>query len=168
MSSQPSLHPSPPNLKTKTPPPPPRRRSPPPPPQPPATPPPPPQPVGVCTVRTNLRTWKSKLRDLAISQHRSALHTGHVDIDGVVRLVDPQNGDFLSNCIIYESRRKLNRLETSNSTVIRKKGLRVSEDARFDLMPRISRSSISYLAVGMQKVVTTHADGYIRVWKFSK
>ncbi|KAK9056087.1 hypothetical protein SSX86_027175 [Deinandra increscens subsp. villosa] len=89
-------------------------------------------------------------------------------IDGVLRLVDQQNGDFLSNCIIYESSRKSYRSETSHSTVTRKKGLRVSEDARFDLMPRISRPSISCLAVGMQKVVTTHADGYIRVWKFSK
>ncbi|KAL8235910.1 hypothetical protein R6Q59_016991 [Mikania micrantha] len=89
-------------------------------------------------------------------------------IDGVLRLVDPQNGDFLSNCIIYESSRKSNGSEASHSTVTRKKGLRVSEDARFDLMPRISRPSISCLVVGMQKVVTTHADGYIRVWKFSK
>lgn len=89
-------------------------------------------------------------------------------IDGVLRLVDPQNGDFLSNCIIYESSRKLNRSETSHSSVTRRKGLRVSEDARFDLMPRISRPPISCLAVGMQKVVTTHADGYIRVWKFNK
>ncbi|KAJ0797439.1 putative transcription factor WD40-like family [Helianthus annuus] len=123
-------------------------------------------------LRMMKQLWEARVSPNIISsiQHMrddiSILAVG--GIDGVVRLVDPQNGDFLSNCIIYESSRKLNSLETSNSIVTRKKGLRVSEDARFDLMPRISRPSISCLAVGMQKVVTTHADGYIRVWKFSK
>lgn len=89
-------------------------------------------------------------------------------IDGVLRLVDLQNGDILSNCIMYESSRKLYRSQNPQSTVTNKKGIRVPEDARFDLMPRTSRPSINSLAVGMQKVVTTHADGFIRVWRFSK
>nr|XP_043621268.1 F-box/WD-40 repeat-containing protein At3g52030 [Erigeron canadensis] len=89
-------------------------------------------------------------------------------IDGVLRLVDQQNGDILSNCIMDESSRKLYRSQPSQSTVTRKKGIRVSEEARLDLIPRTSRPSINSLAVGMQKVVTTHADGYIRVWRFTK
>ncbi|KAI3741435.1 hypothetical protein L1987_59107 [Smallanthus sonchifolius] len=123
-------------------------------------------------LRMMKQLWEARVSPNLISsiQHMrddiSILAVGGVD--GVLRFVDPQNGGFMSNCIIYESSRKLNHSETSLSTVTRKKGLRVSKDARFDLMPRISRPSISCLAVGMQKVVTTHADGYIRVWKFSK
>ncbi|KAI3709756.1 hypothetical protein L2E82_39522 [Cichorium intybus] len=89
-------------------------------------------------------------------------------IGGVLRIVDPQNGDILSSCIMDESSRKLYRSQSQQSTVTRRKGIRVLEDARFDLMPRTSRPSINCLAVGMQKVVTTHADGYIRVWRFGK
>ncbi|XP_023756448.2 F-box/WD-40 repeat-containing protein At3g52030 [Lactuca sativa] len=89
-------------------------------------------------------------------------------IDGVLRLVDPQKGDILSSCIMDESSRKLYRSQNHQSKVTRKKGIRVLEDTRIDLMPRTSRPSINCLAVGMQKVVTTHADGYIRVWRFGK
>lgn len=90
-------------------------------------------------------------------------------IDGVLRLVDPQKGDILSSCIMDESSRKLYRSQNHHqSKVTRKKGIRVLEDTRIDLMPRTSRPSINCLAVGMQKVVTTHADGYIRVWRFGK
>ncbi|XP_071716467.1 F-box/WD-40 repeat-containing protein At3g52030 [Rutidosis leptorrhynchoides] len=89
-------------------------------------------------------------------------------IDGVLRFVDQQNGTILSNCIMDESSRKLYRSQTPQSNVTRRKGIRVLEDARFDLMPRISRPLINSLAVGMQKVVTTHSDGYIRVWRFNK
>lgn len=89
-------------------------------------------------------------------------------LDGVLRLVDQKTGDILSGCIMDESSRKSYRSQSPHLTVTRKKGIRVSEDARIDLMPRTSRPSINCLAVGMQKVVTTHADGYIRVWRFSK
>ncbi|KVH89307.1 F-box domain, cyclin-like protein [Cynara cardunculus var. scolymus] len=80
-------------------------------------------------------------------------------LDGVLRLVDQQNGNILSGCIMDESSRKLYRSQSPHLTVTRKKGIRVSEDARIDLMPRTSRPSINCLAVGMQKVVTVHADG---------
>lgn len=89
-------------------------------------------------------------------------------IDGVLRLVDQQSGDILSSCIMYESSRKLYRSPNTHSNVTRKKGIRVAEEARFDLMPRTSRPSINSLAVGMQKVVTAHPDGHIRVWRFGK
>ncbi|KAJ9565660.1 hypothetical protein OSB04_001626 [Centaurea solstitialis] len=89
-------------------------------------------------------------------------------LDGVLRLVDQQTGDILSGCIMDESSRKLYRSQSHHMTVTRKKGIRVSEDARIDLMPRTSRPSINCLAVGMQKVVTVHADGYVRVWRFTK
>nr|GEU97557.1 hypothetical protein [Tanacetum cinerariifolium] len=123
-------------------------------------------------LRTMKRLWEVKVSPniLCSIQHMrddvSVLAVG--GIDGVLRLVDQQNGDILSSCIMYESSRKLYRSQNPQSNVTRKKGIRVAEDARFDLMPRTSRPSINGLAVGMQKVVTTHADGYIRVWRFGK
>ena len=41
------------------------------------------------------------------------------------------------------------------------------EDTRIDDIPRIVRPPITCLAVGMNKVVTTHNTKYIRLWKFS-
>ncbi|XP_024019859.1 F-box/WD-40 repeat-containing protein At3g52030-like isoform X2 [Morus notabilis] len=50
--------------------------------------------------------------------------------------------------------------------VERAKGRRLVEDAHIDSIPRSDRPPITCLAVGMKKIVTTHNNKYIRMWKF--
>ncbi|KAM7472546.1 hypothetical protein LguiA_010729 [Lonicera macranthoides] len=91
-------------------------------------------------------------------------------IDGVLRVVDQGTGQVFSSCVI----------DTSGSNVLNgnskgpcgavenKRGRRISDDTQLDRLPRGSRPAISCLAVGMQKIVTTHNDKYIRVWRFNR
>lgn len=86
-------------------------------------------------------------------------------IDGVLRIVDENSGKVLSSCIPNQNTSGSVRAETS-SKLSRKKGRRIAEDTRLEFLPKASRPSINCLAVGFQKVVTTHDDNYIRLWKF--
>lgn len=91
-------------------------------------------------------------------------------IDGVLRTVDQVTGEVISRCIMDDSTTVLHRsTERFGSVQIdSRKVKRLSEDDRIDLMTRTSKPQITCLAAGMEKVVTTHNDKYIRVWKFSK
>ncbi|KAK4738168.1 hypothetical protein R3W88_001865 [Solanum pinnatisectum] len=91
-------------------------------------------------------------------------------IDGVLRTVDQVTGEVISRCIMDDSTTALHRSTERFGTVQieSRKVKRLSEDDRIDLMPRTSKPQITCLAVGMEKVVTTHNDKYIRVWKFRK
>lgn len=119
--------------------------------------------------RTSRRLWETRVSpNVLYSMHhllgdKSTLVIG--GIDGVLRTVDQNSGEVLSRLIMEEDRSISNRSKAKNGGVIeRKKAVRLSEDDRIDLMP--NRPPISCLAVGMQKVVTTHNDRYIRVWRF--
>ncbi|KAK2968264.1 hypothetical protein RJ640_027653 [Escallonia rubra] len=89
-------------------------------------------------------------------------------IDGVLRVADQQTGEVVSRYIIEGRSSSSSVPGGSRRLVERKKAERIAEDTRLDLMPRTSRPSINCVAVGMQKVVTTHPDNYVRVWKFDK
>ncbi|KAB1224961.1 hypothetical protein CJ030_MR1G013983 [Morella rubra] len=87
-------------------------------------------------------------------------------IDGVLRILDQNTGEVLSSCVVEG-----NMLSTSKNPLLgleRRKGRRLSEDAQIDSIPRSTRPPITCLAVGMEKVVTTHNSRYIRLWKFKK
>lgn len=84
-------------------------------------------------------------------------------IDGVVRIVDQGSGDVLSRIIMENSSESSHSME-KNKLIQKKKGIRLTEDDRIDLLP--NRPPITCLAVGMQKVVTAQSDKCIRVWKF--
>ncbi|KAG8363623.1 hypothetical protein BUALT_Bualt19G0041700 [Buddleja alternifolia] len=85
-------------------------------------------------------------------------------IDGVLRILDQDSGEVLSSCIMEENGNIYSRSRDRNVVIEKRRGVRLSEDDRIDLMP--NRPPIACLAVGMQKVVTTHSDRYVRVWKF--
>ncbi|XP_012830723.1 PREDICTED: F-box/WD-40 repeat-containing protein At3g52030 isoform X2 [Erythranthe guttata] len=126
-------------------------------------------------LRTLRRIWETRVSsNVLYSMHhlnndKSTLVVG--GIDGILRIVDQNNGQVISRCILEENRNISNRRPTDNNNnkkgllVERKKGIRLSEDERIDLMPNLP--PIQCLAVGMQKVVTAHNDTDIRVWKFS-
>ncbi|GLT39739.1 hypothetical protein SLA2020_139150 [Shorea laevis] len=127
---------------------------------------------GYCwDLRTMRSLWQTRISPNVIysMQHMqndtSTLVVG--GIDGVLRVLDQNNGDILSRCIIDDS--KPAHSSTSIHGVIeRRKGRRISENTHIDKIPKSARPAITCLAVGMKKVVTTHNSKYIRLWKFNK
>ncbi|XP_070043235.1 F-box/WD-40 repeat-containing protein At3g52030 isoform X2 [Nicotiana tomentosiformis] len=124
--------------------------------------------------KTNRSLWETRVSpNVVYSMHHLRNDTSTLvvgGIDGVLRIVDQVTGEVISRCIMDDSSTVLHRSTERFGTVqIESKKLkRLSEDDRIDLMPRASRPQITCLAVGMEKVVTTHNDKYIRVWKFRK
>ncbi|KAG6677001.1 hypothetical protein I3842_14G005400 [Carya illinoinensis] len=87
-------------------------------------------------------------------------------IDGVLRILDQNTGQVLSSCVMEGNMLSIS--QNSLGAIGRKKGMRLSEDTCIDSIPRSDRPPITCLAVGMNKVVTTHNSRYIRLWKFKK
>ncbi|XP_028776306.1 F-box/WD-40 repeat-containing protein At3g52030 [Neltuma alba] len=86
-------------------------------------------------------------------------------IDGVLRILDQNNGNIISRCIAKDG--LISTHQGPSGAIQRLKGKRIHEDAIIDTIPRIARPPITCLAVGMKKVVTTHGTGNIRMWKFN-
>ncbi|XP_021280777.1 F-box/WD-40 repeat-containing protein At3g52030 isoform X1 [Herrania umbratica] len=120
-------------------------------------------------LRTMKSLWETRISPnvLYSMQHlqndTSTLVVG--GIDGVLRVLD-QNTGVLSSCIIGDER-PMDSSKNTNVFIEKKKGIRLSEDARIDKIPRTARPPITCLAVGMKKVVTAHNIKYIRMWKFN-
>ncbi|KAG5627564.1 hypothetical protein H5410_012782 [Solanum commersonii] len=131
--------------------------------------------VSCWDLRNTTRTlWETRVSPNVIySMHHLMNDTSTLvvgGIDGVLRTVDQVTGEVISRCIMDDSTTALHRSTERFGTVQieRRKVKSLSEDDRIDLMPRTSKPQITCLAVGMEKVVTTHNDKYIRVWKFRK
>ncbi|XP_015067619.1 F-box/WD-40 repeat-containing protein At3g52030 isoform X2 [Solanum pennellii] len=131
--------------------------------------------VSCWDLRNTTRTvWETRVSPNVIySMHHLRNDTSTLvvgGIDGVLRTVDQVTGEVISRCIMDDSTTVLHRsTERFGSVQIEsRKVKRLSEDDRIDLMTRTSKPQITCLAVGMEKVVTTHNDKYIRIWKFSK
>lgn len=100
-------------------------------------------------------------------------------IDGVVRLVCQKTGDTIRSFIMdagqpgqssyrLQAEKKHGRPpESTPRQQVEKKTVReIAPDARLDNIPMNLRPPITGLSVGMRKIVTTHGENYIRVWKF--
>lgn len=87
-------------------------------------------------------------------------------IDGVLRVVDQDSGEVIATHIMEESSSSSSASRPSDRNVTVRKVKKISSSDRIDLMSKACRPRITCLAVGMRKVVTTHNDNYIRVWKF--
>lgn len=119
-------------------------------------------------LRTRRRLWETRVSPNIYSlQHMqndtSTLAVG--GIDGVLRILDQNNGNIISRCIAKDD--LVSTHENPSGAIQRMKGRRIHEDAIIDEIPRIARPPITCLAVGMKKVVTTHGTGNIRMWKFN-
>ncbi|XP_048134856.1 F-box/WD-40 repeat-containing protein At3g52030-like isoform X4 [Rhodamnia argentea] len=86
-------------------------------------------------------------------------------IDGVLRVLDQSTGELVSSYVMDQL---VSSASSSSSLggIEKRKGRRLSEDARIDIIPRAARPPITCLAVGMKKVVATHNGKQIRLWKF--
>ncbi|XP_065871573.1 F-box/WD-40 repeat-containing protein At3g52030 [Euphorbia lathyris] len=121
-------------------------------------------------LRMMRRLWETRVSPNVVyslqhqSSDKSTLIVG--GIDGVVRIVDQKSGVVLSSYII-EHDGPSGSSRNAEGDIERRKGKRISSDAAIDEIPRTARPSITCLAVGMKKVVTTHNGKYIRMWKFN-
>ncbi|GMI75783.1 hypothetical protein like AT3G52030 [Hibiscus trionum] len=87
-------------------------------------------------------------------------------IDGVLRVLNQNTGKVLSRCVI-DDEKLISSSRNMHSSVEKKKGIRLLDEAELDQIPRTCRPPITCLAVGMKKVVTAHNSKYIRLWKFN-
>ncbi|GAB2216562.1 hypothetical protein Droror1_Dr00024337 [Drosera rotundifolia] len=101
-----------------------------------------------------------------LPQDRSTMVVG--GIDGVLRVLDQNTGDVLCSYVMDDRQGVPSSFPSLYGNMERKRVNRLSEDSSFDNIPKTSRPTISCLAVGMKKVVTTHNGKYISVWKFNK
>ncbi|KAI9075374.1 hypothetical protein K1719_042624 [Acacia pycnantha] len=120
-------------------------------------------------LRTRRRLWEKRVSPHLYSiQHlqndTSTIAVG--GIDGVLRMLDQNNGDIVARCIVKDDD-LISTYQSASGSIRRLKGRRIHEDAMIDRIPRAARPPITCLAVGMKKVVTTHGTGNIRLWKFS-
>uniref|UniRef100_A0A0E0MD66 F-box domain-containing protein n=1 Tax=Oryza punctata TaxID=4537 RepID=A0A0E0MD66_ORYPU len=84
-------------------------------------------------------------------------------IDGVLRLICQRTGETIRSFIVDADRPEA----SSSRQQVEKKSVRhVAPDARLDDIPTRLRPQITCLSVGMKKIVTTHGENYIRIWKF--
>ncbi|KAI4302509.1 hypothetical protein MLD38_038244 [Melastoma candidum] len=88
---------------------------------------------------------------------RSSLVVG--GIDGVLRVLDQNTGEVISSYVMEEGTVS----SASSKSISRRRGRRLLEDDHLDSIPKTARPSITCLAVGMNKAVTTHNGKYIRI-----
>jgi hypothetical protein len=86
-------------------------------------------------------------------------------IDGLLRLVCQRTGDTIQNLAV-DADRPAESTYRSRQQLEKKRVQKVDPDARPDNILRRLRPQITSLSVGMKKIVTTHGENYIRIWKF--
>ncbi|KAG1370055.1 F-box/WD-40 repeat-containing protein [Cocos nucifera] len=92
-----------------------------------------------------------------LSNDTSTLAIG--GLDGVLRILNQSTGEIVSSLVVNAS------LE-NNKEVVEKKASVLSGVPVVESIPRYLRPPITCLAVGMKKVVTTHNEKFVRIWRF--
>ncbi|KAL6658287.1 hypothetical protein ACP70R_003873 [Stipagrostis hirtigluma subsp. patula] len=86
-------------------------------------------------------------------------------IDGVLRLICQRTGDTIRSLVV-DADRPAESSSRSRQQIEKKRVRQVAPDARLDNIPRRLRPQITSVSAGMRKIVTTHGENFIRVWKF--
>ncbi|KAL6870828.1 hypothetical protein ACP4OV_014676 [Aristida adscensionis] len=86
-------------------------------------------------------------------------------IDGVLRLICQSTGETIRSFVV-DAERPAELASRSRQQIEKKRIRQVPPDAPLDNIPRRLRPQITSLSVGMKKMVTTHGENFIRVWKF--
>ncbi|KOM42504.1 hypothetical protein LR48_Vigan05g010800 [Vigna angularis] len=122
-------------------------------------------------LRTRKLLWSSRVCPNVIYslQHMqndtSTLVVG--GIDGILRLLNQNDGKTVA-CFSMDDK-LLSTFQSPSGSVQRIKGQRLPEDDLINIEHLVcitDRPSITCLAVGMKKIVTTHNTSDIRLWKF--
>jgi hypothetical protein len=123
--------------------------------------------------RTLKPLWEKRVSPNVIySTHHMTNDTSILAVggrDGVLRILNQSTGEILK-CYIVDSRvaRSISSKPQNQNGIEKKKAVSLAEDMRLDVIPRSSRPPITCLAVGMKKVVTTHGENFVRLWRFSQ
>lgn len=95
-----------------------------------------------------------------LANYSSSLAVG--GLDGVLRILNQDTGEVLSSFVADAAP-----TSTGHDMVEVIKGRSLGDDSNLDSILRYRRPPITRLAVGMNKIVTTHGQKYIRMWRFS-
>lgn len=120
-------------------------------------------------VRTMRPVWETRVSPNVIytvhhlSNDTSTLAVG--GLDGVLRILDQRTGDILSSLVMDDAAISI-KSTNDNKKVSEKKARSLPENACLYKVPRSLRPPITCLSVGMKKIVTTHNEKFIRVWRF--
>ena len=83
----------------------------------------------------------------------------------MLRVMCQRTGETI-RCLLVDADRPGEAASRSRQQIDKKPVRRIDPDAQVDSIPRCLRPQITSLSVGMKKIVTTHGENYIRVWKF--
>lgn len=88
-------------------------------------------------------------------------------IDGVLRTLNQNTGELLSNYVLGKYTTMATSHNSKQGSIEKMKGKALLGDVCTNSIPKHLRPPIACVAVGMRKVVSTHNDKYIRMWKFN-
>ncbi|XP_074567882.1 F-box/WD-40 repeat-containing protein At3g52030 [Curcuma longa] len=120
-------------------------------------------------LRTMRPVWETRISPNVIysvhhlSNDTSTLAVG--GLDGVLRILDQRTGDILSSLVVDSAAISI-KSANDNQKVSEKKARSLPENACLYNVPRSLRPPITCLSVGMKKIVTTHNEKFIRIWRF--
>ncbi|KAF3334294.1 F-box/WD-40 repeat-containing protein [Carex littledalei] len=89
-------------------------------------------------------------------------------VDGVLRILNQSTGEILKSYFVDRRGAWTVCSKSQNQNIEKKQAVSLAEDLRVDTIPRNSRPPITCLAVGMKKIVTTHGENFVRLWRFSQ
>ncbi|WOL11338.1 F-box/WD-40 repeat-containing protein [Canna indica] len=119
-------------------------------------------------LRTMRPVWETRVSPNVIysvhhlSNDMSTLAVG--GLDGVLRILNQRTGEILSSLVTDAKTMPVS--SKDNQEVVQKNVRSLSEYTTLDNIPRYLRPPITCLAIGMKKIVTTHNEKFIRVWRF--
>lgn len=87
-------------------------------------------------------------------------------LDGVLRILNQNTGETLKSFVIDPGNTVPISSKVKHQAIEKRRVRSLSEDIRVDSIPRHLRPPITCLSVGMKKIVTTHNENFIRLWRF--
>nr|CAD1820107.1 unnamed protein product [Ananas comosus var. bracteatus] len=87
-------------------------------------------------------------------------------LDGVLRILNQNTGETLKSFIIDPGNTVPISSKVKHQAIEKRRVRSLSEDIPVDSIPRHLRPPITCLSVGMKKIVTTHNENFIRLWRF--
>ncbi|XP_042436669.1 F-box/WD-40 repeat-containing protein At3g52030-like isoform X1 [Zingiber officinale] len=120
-------------------------------------------------IRTMRSVWETRVSPNVIyTVHHLSIDTSTLAVgglDGVLRILDQRTGEILSSLVMDDAAISI-KSANDNQKVSEKKARSLPQNACLYNVPRSLRPPITCLSVGMKKIVTTHNEKFIRIWRF--
>ncbi|XP_073013207.1 F-box/WD-40 repeat-containing protein At3g52030 isoform X1 [Typha latifolia] len=120
--------------------------------------------------RTLKPLWETRISPNVIysvhhlSNDLSTLAVG--GLDGILRILSQNTGEVLASFVVDPGKSATISSEARKRSVEKTRVRSLGGDIRVDSIPRYLRPPITCLSVGMKKIVTTHNENFIRLWRF--